>query len=545
MRNHLHILFLTIIVLIFTGCQDDLDVNTPTSPSNSLNKIPLGTGALGDRVWNDLNQNGIQDNGEPGIAGLPVGLFDCDSNQINVIATDETGHYLFDNLEAGTYVIKFEAPAGYKFTMANQGSNDEVDSDVEFDIGNDPEDGKTGCITLAEGQIDLTWDAGVYLKPLSCQLGDFVWNDLNQNGIQDNGEPGIAGLPVGLFDCELNQINLIETDETGHYLFDNLEAGTYIIKFEAPAGYKFTMANQGSNDEVDSDVEFDIGNDPENGKTGCITLTEGQVDLTWDAGVYEVTSSEPSNLGNRVWYDKDKDGIQDFREKGIRNVKVDLFDCFGNYIKSTSTNYFGYYYFKNIPAGSYKIKFNALPNYTFTMKDQGNNDERDSDVDVETGFTDCIVLEGGKREYKWDAGLIEIEKVKPQGYGYWKTHSKYGPAKYDPAWGVIGEDTEFFHSGKTWFQVIRSNPRRGNVYYILAHQYIAARLNVAAGVFVPESVIDAINKATELFEDPLNTPEKIGKLKGYDQLRRKFLKLANLLNNFNEPRWFSRFFHFN
>ena len=65
--------------------------------------------------------------------------------------------------------------------------------------------------------------------------------------------------------------------------------------------------------------------------------------------------------------------------------------------------------------------------------------------------------------------------------GYWKTHSKYGPAPYDARWALIGEDTAFFSSGKTWYQAINQSSAGGNAYYILAHQYIAARLNIAGG----------------------------------------------------------------
>jgi hypothetical protein len=67
--------------------------------------------------------------------------------------------------------------------------------------------------------------------------------------------------------------------------------------------------------------------------------------------------------------------------------------------------------------------------------------------------------------------------------GYWKTHSQEGPAPYDRRWKLVGpleEDTVFFLSGKTWIEVFRT-PVRGSPYYALAHQYMAARLNVLAG----------------------------------------------------------------
>ncbi|HXV34733.1 MAG TPA: hypothetical protein VD769_12040 [Gaiellaceae bacterium] len=83
--------------------------------------------------------------------------------------------------------------------------------------------------------------------------------------------------------------------------------------------------------------------------------------------------------------------------------------------------------------------------------------------------------------------------------GYWKTHSKYGPAPYDSTWALIGEDTTFFLSGKTWYQAINTSSAGGNAYYILAHQYIAARLNLLDGDASTPAVNAALASATAFF----------------------------------------------
>lgn len=83
--------------------------------------------------------------------------------------------------------------------------------------------------------------------------------------------------------------------------------------------------------------------------------------------------------------------------------------------------------------------------------------------------------------------------------GYWKTHSSYGPAPYDETWAQIGENTAFFLSGKSWYNVLWTAPQ-GNAYYILAHAYIAARLNQLNGADV--SVISSqMAWATYFFEN--------------------------------------------
>lgn len=84
--------------------------------------------------------------------------------------------------------------------------------------------------------------------------------------------------------------------------------------------------------------------------------------------------------------------------------------------------------------------------------------------------------------------------------GYWKTHSRKGPAPYDDNWQNVGpnqEDTLFFKSGQTWYQVFWTAPR-GNVFYQLAHQYMAAKLNYYNGA--DTSVITAaLSQAEGLF----------------------------------------------
>ena len=84
--------------------------------------------------------------------------------------------------------------------------------------------------------------------PCNGQIGDFVWHDLNGNGCQDPGEPGIPHVKVDLYaGCGVSgtRIATTNTDSTGHYLFSGLCVGIYTVSFNAPAGYGRTVANQG------------------------------------------------------------------------------------------------------------------------------------------------------------------------------------------------------------------------------------------------------------------------------------------------------------
>lgn len=114
--------------------------------------------------------------------------------------------------------------------------------------------------------------------------------------------------------------------------------------------------------------------------------------------------------------------------------------------------------------------------------------------------------------------------------GYWKTHSMYGPAPYDETWALIGEDTPFFLSGKSYYNVLWTAPG-GNAYYILAHAYIAAELNFLNGAAATPEVQTAFDTATGLFNT--YTPAQIAALRGNSPVRQQFIALAELLDDYN------------
>lgn len=112
--------------------------------------------------------------------------------------------------------------------------------------------------------------------------------------------------------------------------------------------------------------------------------------------------------------------------------------------------------------------------------------------------------------------------------GYWKTHGEEGPAPYDPRWrnlGALGGETPFFLSGQTWLELFRT-PVQGSAYVALAHQYMAARLNVLAGAS-PDALGDALDLAGAFFA--ANGPEAALA----PDRRSELVALAGLLDRFN------------
>ncbi len=241
--------------------------DTPPPPAG-------GSGVIGDLVWEDANGDGVRDSGEPGLAGVMVELWQCDGGRLASTSTDAGGKYRFDGLAAGRYQVHFFAPAGYTFSPQRQGSKRGKDSDPDAN-------GTTACIKLTDGQQKLGIDAGLVADGGAGgtgQIGDFVWQDNNGNGIQDRGEPGIAGVTVHLEQCGGAALASTVTDGGGRYLFTELAAGRYVVRFIAPTGYVFSPTRDRGKQGKDSDPDA-------TGVTGCISLSDGAVKLGIDAGL--------------------------------------------------------------------------------------------------------------------------------------------------------------------------------------------------------------------------------------------------------------------
>ncbi len=341
--------------------------------------------SLGDFVWLDLNENGIQDDGDTGFPDIEVNLFDCSNNLIGTTITDSNGQYLFNNLTPGCYVVQFEKPAGYEFSPKNSGSDSAIDSDTL-------PSGATDQISLESGENDLTWDAGL-ITITTSEIGDFVWEDLNVNGTQDAGEPGIARANVNLYDCADNLIMTETTDANGFYLFSNLPAGDYYLVFGAPEGYLPSPKDVGS-DDTDSDADLTTG------KTDCTTLDLNESDRTWDAGFYRLAS-----MGDLVWQDTNSNGVQDSEEPGIAGLTVNLYNCEDNLIATSTTDENGNYLFYDLIPGDYYVVFETPFGYIFSPQDAGT-DDIDSDAAESTGETICTTLISGENDMTWDAGFL-------------------------------------------------------------------------------------------------------------------------------------------
>ncbi|MBN1542820.1 DUF11 domain-containing protein [candidate division KSB1 bacterium] len=130
------------------------------------------------------------------------------------------------------------------------------------------------------------------------------------------------------------------------------------------------------------------------------------------------TPQEPGSIGDRVWLDENRNGLQDPGEVGLANVQVNLLDGEGSVIASQTTGADGLYSFSDLEPGIYQLEFILPPDYFFTAMNQGDDDTIDSDADSETGRTVQFALNWGDHPTIWDAGVqqkqvsdLQIEKI--------------------------------------------------------------------------------------------------------------------------------------
>ncbi|PTJ27648.1 hypothetical protein BU035_06825, partial [Staphylococcus simulans] len=348
------------------------------------------TYTVGDKVWEDTNKDGIQNSNEPGIPGVEVTLTKPDGSTVTT-TTDNNGNYEFTNLPNGDYTITFETPEGYEPTTPNVG-NPELDSN-----------GTTTTVTVNNGD-DKTIDSGFYKpvqetpqEPATYTVGDKVWEDTNKDGVQNSNEPGIPGVEVTLTKPDGSTVTTT-TDNNGNYEFTNLPNGDYTITFETPEGYEPTTPNVG-NPELDS-----------NGTTTTVTVNNGD-DKTIDSGFYkpvQETPQEPATytVGDKVWEDTNKDGVQNSNEPGIPGVEVTLTKPDGSTV-TTTTDGNGNYEFTNLPNGDYTITFETPEGYEPTTPNVGNP-ELDSN-----GTTTTVTVNNGD-DKTIDSGFYKPVQETPQ-----------------------------------------------------------------------------------------------------------------------------------
>ena len=187
--------------------------------------------SVGDKVWMDVNRDGIQDADEPAMPGVTVTLTradgsavtDASGNPVAAVTTDANGQYKFENLLPGDYKVTFTNPAGYEATVSDAGDDRGADSN-----------GTEAAVSLTQGQDDATVDYGLVGTGV---IGDQLFVDVNQNGgnAPDAGDKVLPGVKVTLTwtgPGGITRTYETTTDAEGKYKFENLLPGEYKVSVD-------------------------------------------------------------------------------------------------------------------------------------------------------------------------------------------------------------------------------------------------------------------------------------------------------------------------
>lgn len=407
---------------------------------------PVHNFAVGDFVWVDANKDGLQGDAEV-LAGVKVTLLNGEGGVVETTTTNAQGWYIFDELPAGDYQLKFELTeqqqVQYVFTVPNAQNNaaDATDSDV------DPATGLTSTFTLdatnkaltkdydlgagfkATDGIDPTWDAGVMLKP-SVSVGDYVWVDTNRDGIQ--GEPGVE---PGIKDVVLvitgpdgkdvtdvfgKPVGPVSTEKDGKYTFANLPV------LAEGQSYTVSIDQEKSKDSLAPYIPtLDTGADRATNSSTWSASSEGLTkdgdrDPTLDFGFVLPKVS----VGDYVWVDTNRDGIQSEGEKGIADVVLSITgpggkavtDVFGQPVGPVTTDADGKYRFANLPvltAGqTYTVTIDQVASaeplapYISTITGAGNTGTDSSTDSISTDKESALLGKDGDHDPSLDFGFV-------------------------------------------------------------------------------------------------------------------------------------------
>jgi len=210
------------------------------SAGQNISTVDFGyaeqSASIGDTVWLDVNENGIQDANESVLPNIQVtlldpgadGLFGNTDDITRTTTTDTNGNYVFTGLDAGDYRVSVVVPTGMSLTTPSA----------------------LNTQSLATGQNLDTVDFGLSGVGL---IGDTVWFDMDGDGVQDANEPGLANVSLSLISAGTDGvlgtaddviIQTQATDANGNYQFNNLGAAHYRVSVDdstLPSDFSLTQ----------------------------------------------------------------------------------------------------------------------------------------------------------------------------------------------------------------------------------------------------------------------------------------------------------------
>ncbi len=420
----------------------DISAANPVELSYDFGYVPTTgeEGSIGDLVWYDVNADALHAlTGENGLPFVTLDLYlDANNNgyidsgdaKVGTAITNFSGNYLFSNLptngaSGNQYLVKvtdqLNLLEGAWHSLGLLVSPEESKPDPYLT-----------AISSASPDVDIA-DFGYYIDPAS--LGNYVWEDLNANGVQDALEPAIPNVLVqldvivdGLPPVEINMI--AKTDVNGYYEFEGLlydedfnglnsfQTLIHQISVVSPLGMTPTYVDVGMDDFIDSEDPSGVIAYPLQGTTNVFFTNDTEGPASYDFGFVN-----GATIGNYLWLDDDRDGTQNESSTnfGVNGVLVKVVGAGPDAIFDTADDYLdqmytitnggtpGFYEF-DVPPGDYAICLYQGGGHVLTGVDLGGDDDKDSDIALGSFMSPVVSLAGGDNDPSIDIGLV-LESV--------------------------------------------------------------------------------------------------------------------------------------
>ncbi len=352
------------------------------------------TGYISGRVWLDSNEDGIMNDGEPGLSGCEITLTGERNGQRYTYTTDESGLYEI-TARIDTYQFSIKGPEGMSFTRPSTvgGLNRSIITTEGVGAGEREYALESGT---REENLNIGYVPGVILEGVA-------FLDANYNGLKDDGEELLSGVILELTKSNLaKELGSVVTGQDGSFRFDSLRGGDYDLRAVLPdRNVVFTRVPEG---DADYRNEF-VQRPGRRESTVTLSLSSGE---RYTLGVGAVV---PGGISGSVFEDQNYNGLYDGGEKPVSGILVRLLDQDGETVASVKTNASGQYAFGSLMPMTYTLAIEKQEGSMFTKLVDGQARSRVQSAVENEGFTDAIPVALGEQVGSVYAGIIPPAKV--------------------------------------------------------------------------------------------------------------------------------------
>lgn len=374
--------FVIVVGVASGGGYDGVD---PTDVSGTNGDDDEPTGSLAGRVWSDIDGDGVQDSGEPGLSGVRVDLgYGLGNFTFGTETTGLDGSYEFTGLVSGVYAVRVTVPVGYSVSPAGVGVDETVDSD--FDAG-----GVARLLVVSEESTTGGVDAGLVPDP---SPGVTV---TPTSGLETSEGGGTISFSVVLDTQPTGTVTIaISSTDTGEGTLGVTELQFLPANWDQPQYVTVTGVDDADDD---GDVLYTVLLDAAfgGGYDGVDPIDVLVINIDDDS------SAASGSISGHSWLDLDFSDSRSAGDIPASGVTIRLLDSSLTEIASTTTSAAGTYSFSGLAAGTYYIGVGENPGFWPIVED-GAPDEVDNDIFWSTRMTEAIVIAHGQHVANVDAG---------------------------------------------------------------------------------------------------------------------------------------------